>query len=102
MDTNKLKRKQLGKGCNILSVVRKLLSEPKTGLNLKKNSYQFPGILPSATSQPLWYNKNISNLQQSCDNHHFIWKDIQLSKGQPNNDGLINVNISGENKEVFV
>ena len=101
-DNNKLKGKQLGKDCNILSVVRKLLSEPKNWFKLEnKSSYQFLGILPFASSHQLWYTENVFNLQQSCDDPNFIWKDIQLLKGLLNKDRLINVKISRENKDLF-
>ena len=61
-ENNNLKGKWLGEGCNILSVVRKLLSEPENWFKFEKRSYQFPGILPSASSQQLWYTKNVFNL----------------------------------------
>ena len=96
------KRKRLGKGSNILTIVRKLLSEPENWFNVEnKDSYHFPGVLPKPSLQQLYYVPDISALNQSCDDAHFIWKDIQLSKGQLNKDRLIKVDISNKCEEVY-
>ena len=101
-ENNEVKKKRLGKGSNILTIVRKLLGEPENWLKVEsKNTYHFPGVLPKAMLQQLFYTDDSSHLQQSCKDPHFIWKDIQLSKGQLNRDRLITVEIGDKMKEVF-
>ena len=96
------KRKRLGKGLNILTIARKLLSEPENWFSVEnKDSYHFPGVLPKPSLQQLFYVPDISALNQSCDDAHFIWKDIQLSKGQLNKDRLIKVDIGDKCEEVY-
>ena len=96
------KKKRLGKGSNILTTVRKLLSESENWFNIEnKSNYQFPGVLPKPCFQQLFYTANLSSLAQSCEDPHFILKDIQLSKGQLNRDRLISVEIHGKTEEVY-
>ena len=97
-----IKKKRLGKGSNILTVVRKLLTQPENWLTVEdKKSYHYPGVLPKPMLQQLFYIENASSLQQSCEDPDFIWKDIRLSKGQLNRDRLITVEIGCEKEEVF-
>ena len=51
--------------------------------------------------QQLYYAPDISALHQSCDDAHFVWKDIQLSKGQLNKDRLIKVEVKYKQEEVY-
>ena len=57
--------------------------------------------LPKPSLTQLFYVPDISALNQSCDDAHFIWKDIQLSKGQLNKDRLIKVDIGDKCEEVY-
>ena len=99
-DNNKHKR--LGKGSNILTIVRKLLSETENWFSAEnKDSYHFPGVLPKSSLQQLHYVPDILALNQSCDDGHFIWKDIQLSKGQLNKDRLIKFEVNDKMEEVY-
>ena len=66
-----------------------------------KSSYQFPGVTSKPSLQHLFYTDDVSKLNQSCDDPHFLWNDIQLSKGQLNKDRLINVEINGKSEEVY-
>lgn len=80
--SDKQKRIRNGKGSNILSMVKRLLSESENWLNVdSKASYQFPGVFSSPVQQQLYFTSDTEHLVQSCDDPHFIWKDIQLSKG---------------------
>ena len=102
MENLQAKKKRLGKGSNILTTVRKLLSESENWFNIEnKSNYQFPGVLPKPCFQQLFYTANLSSLAQSCEDPHFIWKDMQLSKGQLNRDRLISVEIHGKTEEVY-
>ena len=97
-----VKKKRLGKGTNTLTIVRKLLAEPENWLKVEnKSSYHFPGVLPIASHQQLLYIENISDLQQSSVDPHFIWKDIQLSKGQLNRDRLIKVEVNNTTEDMY-
>ena len=96
------KRKRIGKGSNILAVVRKnlMLADPENWKSLTdKHDYHFLGTFPKSTEQHLYYIPDCTSLQQaSSSNPHFLWNDIQLSKGQVNKDRLIQVEV-GDNKE---
>lgn len=85
-----LKRTRIGKGSNILSVVRSLLSQPENWMEIDtKLTYQFPGVFSKPALHQLYFTCDVSRHAQSCEDPHFIWKDIQLSKGQLNKDRLI-------------
>ena len=102
MQNLQAKKKRLGKGSNILTTVRKLLCESENWFKVdNKNNYQFPGVLQIPCFQQLFYTENLSSLPQCCEDPHFIWKDIQLSKGQLNRDRLISVEIHGKSEDVY-
>lgn len=64
-----------------------------------KRDYHFLRTFSEPSKQQLYYIPDCSLLQQaSTSNHHFIWNDIQLSKGNMNKDRLIEAEI-GDNKE---
>ena len=93
LDCEKSKRKREGKGSNILTVVRKLMKCPENLKSIKsKQDYQFLGSFEHPSPQQLFFIPDCSKLEQrSLTNPHFIWADIQLSKGQLNKDRLIKV-----------
>ena len=100
--SSKHKRIRNGKGSNILSVVKKCLSEPENWLNVNsKASYQFPGVFSTPVMQQLYFTNDFSKLVQSCDDPHFIWKDIQLSKGSLNKDRLITVEMQDKKEDLY-
>ena len=49
-------------------------------------------------TQQLYYIVDSSKLSQTCDDVHFMWKDIQLSKGQLNKKRLISAAIISREK----
>ena len=64
-----------------------------------KHDYHFLATFPGTTKQHLYYIPDCKLLQQaSSSNHHYMWNDIQLSKGQMKKDRLIEVEM-GNNKE---
>ena len=94
MKNLEVKKKRVGKDSNILTIVRKLLSEPENWMKVEsKRSYHFPGVLLKLLLQQLSYTEDMLSLQQSCKDPHFLWRDIQLSKGQLNKDRLIKIEI---------
>ena len=96
------KKKRLGKGTNILTVVRKLFSEPENWLQVEnKSCYHFPGVFPKASYQQLFYVENTSDVEQSSDDPHFIWKDIQLSRGQLNRDRPIQIEVKTTKEDMY-
>ena len=55
-EDNEVKRKRVGKGSNILTIVRKLLAEPENWLAVEsKKNYQFPGVFSKPCFQQLYY-----------------------------------------------
>ena len=98
------KRKRDGKGSNILFLVRKLLKCPENWKSIgSKQDYQFLGTFPNPSLQQLYYIPNCSELEQSSHaNLHYLWTDIQLSKGHLNKYRLIEVelvDINGQTKK---
>ena len=98
-----LKKKRLGKGCNILPIVRKLLVDKENWKTIAdKSDYQFPGTFKTPTEQHLYYIPDWKSLKQASEtNHHFLWNDIQMSKGVLNKDRLIEVEIGDEKEKVY-
>ena len=69
---------------------------------ISKEQYQFPGVSINAQSNTLLYSKDISKVPQYvASKPHFLWEDIQLSKGKLNLDRAVTINISGEDEAVF-
>ena len=97
-------KKKARKRYNILTIVRKYLAEPENWIRVEsKKSYQFPGVFAKPSFHQLYYTADVSSLEQSCEDlqDHFIWKAIQLSKGQLNKDHLTSVEINGSKGEVY-
>ena len=96
-------KKRIGKGSNILTLVRTFLNESENWEKIEgKRCYQFPGVFVSPTVQQLYYTSDMKRLHQSSEvNPNFLWTDIQLSKGQLNKERLITVKICGKNEDVF-
>lgn len=72
-----------GKGTRGLSVLKNLLQDKENWKTITtKSDYQFPGVFDSPLQPTLMYTPDCKSLAQSCQsNPHFIWDDIQLSKG---------------------
>lgn len=96
------KRKRLGKGCNILPIVRKMLVDKENWkMIIEKRDYQFLGTFSKPTEQHLYYIPNWKSLNQATSsNPHFLWNDIQLSKGNLNQDREIEVEVGEEKLKV--
>ena len=63
-----------------------------------KEDYHFLRIQkpPCNNCSILFYIPDCTKLEQTADNSHFMWHDIQLSKGPLNKDGKIEVKINGK------
>ena len=91
-----------GKGSHTLPVVRKCLIDSENWLSVEtKRDYHFPGVFATQHLQQLYYIEDVNILEQNWDEPHFIWKDIQLSKGQLNKSRLITAEIAGKMEEVY-
>lgn len=95
-----LKKKQkFGKGCNMLQIVKTIMSEKE--IKCKKD-YHYPSISENEQGNVLYYCPDIQKLPHFTEkNPHFLWQDIQFSKGSSNKDRLINVNID-EKEELSI
>ena len=60
-----------------------------------KHQYQFLGSYNVPALQQLYYTTKLPQY------YHFLWNDIQLSKGKVNKDRKIEVVINGESENVF-
>ena len=59
----------------------------------------YPGFLKSEKMQFMYFTPDCSKLPQHCpENPHFLWEDIQLSKGKLNKNRLTDheVTVDGE------
>ena len=97
------KWKRNGKGSHLLPVIRKCFLEPENWKNIEsKQDYQYLGMFAHECEQNLYFIPDITQLDQcSSDNPHFLWNDLQLSKGQMNKDRLIEVEMSGKKESVY-
>ena len=97
------KKKRVGRGSNPLSVAKELMKCPDNWQEIvSKEQYQFPGVSIDTQSNTLLYSKDISKLPQYvASKPHFLWEDIQLSKGKLNPDRDVTINISGKDEVVF-
>jgi len=81
------RRLKLGKGSNILHEVRKHLQSQENWKYIdSKHQYQFLGSYSVPALQRLYYTEDVTKLSQYYQDNHFLWNDIQLSKGKVNKD----------------
>ena len=82
--TRKLK---LGKGSNTLYEVRKPLQSQENWKCIdSKHQYQFLVSFNVLALQQLYYTEDVAKLPQYYRDNHFLWNDIQLSKGKVKED----------------
>ncbi len=96
------KGKRTGKGCHILPVIRKCLKDSENWKSIEsKQDYHFPGTYAHPCHQHLYFIPDHTQLEQSSDNPHYIWNDIQFSKGQLNKDRKVEVDIGRKKENVY-
>ena len=93
---------RVGKGTPPLLIVRKLMNEKENWKDVScKKDYQYPGVFSTAQMQCVFYTADYTTLQQSSSHDkHFMWNDVQLSKGKLNKDRLIDMFV-GSTKEML-
>ena len=76
-----------GKGTHGLIVVKKLLADKENwSLPENESDWQFPGTSCKGRDQCIFYFEDYRKVYSNCPkNAHFLWADIQLSKGKVNN-----------------
>ena len=96
-------KRRVGKGSHLLTTIRQLLKDSATWEAIKsKEDYHFPGMLKSKKMQTMFFTPDCSQLPQYCQGRsHFIWEDIQLSKGKLNKDRLIEVTIDNDKLQLY-
>jgi len=97
------KKKRVGRGSNPLSNIRELLSDKENWQDItSKEQYQFPGVSTEATLNKLLFCTDISKLPQYvATKPHFLWEDIQLSKGKLTSDRCVTIEINGSEESIF-
>ena len=66
-----------------------------------KQDYHFLGSFSKPSPQQLYFVSNCLELEQSsAANPHYLWSDIQMSKGQLNKDRLIDIELVVEGGEI--
>ena len=91
-----------GKGTHGLRVVKALLEDEENWKQItSKDDYQYLGVFPNEQMQVIYYSQDCSKLDQNCSTDpHFLWHDIQMSKGKANKDYSIIVEIGGSKEEL--
>ena len=76
------------------------MSEKENGKTLtNKSEYQYPGVYETAQLQCVYHIDDYKTLEQSVESDpHFIWNDIQLSKGKLNKDRLLEMDVGGKKR----
>ena len=69
-------------------------------MNLNRATNSLGCSYKTPRQQQLYYTPDVSQLIQSCDDTHFMWKDIQLSKGSLNKDRIVEAEIKGESESL--
>ena len=94
---------RIGKGTPPLIIARQMMAEKENWKTLtNKSEYQYPGVYASAQLQCVYQIDNYKTLEQSAENDpHFIWNDIQLSKGKLNKDRLLEMNVGGKKEYIY-
>ena len=97
------KKKQVGRGSNPLSVAKELMkSQDNWQEVISKEQYQFPAVSINAQGNTLLCTAVTSCLSSYVvSKPHFLWEDIQLSKGKLNPDRAITININGKDEADF-
>ena len=83
------------------SIIRSLLTQEEWKIIESKQDYQYLGVYNHPGHQTLYFIPNIQELEQTADNDHFLWDDIQFSKGSLNKDRMIQTVIKNQNEIVF-
>jgi len=93
---------RIGKGTPPLKIIRQMMAEKENWKMLtNKSEYQYPGVYASAQRQCVYAVNDYKTLEQSAESDpHFIWNDIQLSKGKLNKDRLLEMDIGGKKESV--
>ena len=98
------KHKRIGKGSHILPIVRRCLQETENWKHIQsKQDYHFPGVYTKTCqhiNNNLFYTPDYTQLEQSAEDPHFMWRDIQFSKGPLNKDRKIEVEMNGKEEKL--
>ena len=91
-----------GKGTHGLRVVKTLLEDEENWKHISKDDYQYLGVFPNEQMQVAYYCEDCTKLDQNCSTDpHFLWHDIQMSKGKVNKDYSIFVELGGVKEELI-
>ena len=92
-----------GKGTHGLRVVKTLLEDEENWKHISsKDDYQYLGVFPNEQMQVIYYSEDCTKLDQSCSTDpHFLWHDIQMSKGKVNKDYPISVEFGSSTEELI-
>jgi len=67
-----------------------------------KDDIHFPGKMRSKTMQTMFFTPDCSKLSQYCpESPHFLWEDIQLSKGKLSKDRLVELLIDNDMVQLY-
>ena len=82
--------------------IKRLLLDKENWKNITdKSEYQFPGVFSSPQTQNAYYTDDCTKLPQSCAlNRHFLWDNIQVSKGSWNKDREITVTLDKKDEKL--
>ena len=94
---------RIGKGTPPLIIVRQMMTEKENWKTLtNKSEYQYSGVYTSVQLQCVYQIDDYNTLEQSAESDpHFIWNNIQLSKGKLNKDRLLEMDVGGKKENIY-
>lgn len=67
-----------------------------------EDDYHFPGVFTAPYPQHMGFCEDITKLAKyDSKNEHFLFTDIQLSKGRARNPRKVTMNVAGTNEELW-
>lgn len=87
-----------GKGTHAIITVRKMWSDKENWVMLKNINIQ--GVFSDEQKRCVYYTSNYAEVSSTSElDLHFLWNDIQLSKGKVNNYSSV-FDIGGHKEEL--
>ena len=102
-DENPQKATRQGKGCHILPTIRHLMSSSERWYEITNDEdYHFPGIFDAPYPQRMGFCPDITQLPKyDTRNPHFIYADIQFSKGIARNPRKVSMQVDGKDEMLW-
>lgn len=97
------KETRKGKGCQTITIIRTLMeSREKWYAINNEDDYHFPGVFTAPYPQKMGFCEDIMKLAKyDSKNEHFLFTDVQLSKGCARNPRKVTMNVNSTNEQLW-